>query len=628
LQTAALLGLPTAQQDYVSANYTHAARDLLDHGVNVVGQLVTKRTGEGRTRFSLSCNTDMTLDLLKPLEQRRVAGTPMALVAEVNRNLPYMTGEAEVELAVFDHVLEGEATHCRLFSSPKRPVSTADHAAGLHIASLIRDGGTLQLGIGSIGDAATHALKLRHEQNGRYRELMAALAPRETRNAALFEETPFGRGLYGASEMFVTGFLELWRAGILRRKVYGDARLQALLNEGRIDERVTPRTLSALREAGVVDCRLTAEDLAFLKRFGMVRDDIVLRDGHLATDDGAQMPANLDDEANFARIAKACLGTSLKGGILLHAAFFLGTQDFHRALNELSEEERSAFAMTSVSFTNSLYGDQRLKALQRRDARFVNNAMLATLLGAVVADGLEDGRVVSGVGGQYEFVAMAHELEDARAIIALNSTRGQGDGTTSNIVWNYGHVTIPRHLRDIVVTEYGVADLRGRSDRDVIAGMLNIADSRFQPDLLGKAKAAGKIEKTYAVPPAHSQNTPARLHEALLPARREGLLPDFPFGSDFTNVEAALARALSRLTKGTASSRAQRARAVMAALREAPPSPGETPHLERVGLARPRSLKERFLQKLVLGALRSERDDRRAEYVQDRGGSSQCSQPE
>jgi hypothetical protein len=312
LQTAALLGLPTAQQDYVSANYTHAARDLLDHGVNVVGQLVTKRTGEGRTRFSLSCNTDMTLDLLKPLEQRRVAGTPMALVAEVNRNLPYMTGEAEVELAVFDHVLEGEATHCRLFSSPKRPVSTADHAAGLHIASLIRDGGTLQLGIGSIGDAATHALKLRHEQNGRYRELMAALAPRETRNAALFEETPFGRGLYGASEMFVTGFLELWRAGILRRKVYGDARLQALLNEGRIDERVTPRTLSALREAGVVDCRLTAEDLAFLKRFGMVRDDIVLRDGHLATDDGAQMPANLDDEANFARIAKACLGTSLK----------------------------------------------------------------------------------------------------------------------------------------------------------------------------------------------------------------------------------------------------------------------------------------------------------------------------
>jgi hypothetical protein len=68
-----------------------------------------------------------------------------------------------------------------------------------------------------------------------------------------------------------------------------------------------------------------------------------------------------------------------------------------------------------------------------------------------------------------------------------------------------------------------------------------------------------------------------------------------------------LANALDRLNKGTASSRVQRARAMMAALREGPPSPGEQPHLERLGLAKPRTLKERFLQKLVLGALRSER---------------------
>ena len=52
----------------------------------------------------------------------------------------------------------------------------------------------------------------------------------------------------------------------------------------------------------------------------------------------------------------------------------------------------------------------------------------------------------------------------------------------SNIRWAYGHQTIPRHLRDVTVTEYGVADLRGKSDADVIAAMLAVTDSRFQDE--------------------------------------------------------------------------------------------------------------------------------------------------
>lgn len=58
---------------------------------------------------------------------------------------------------------------------------------------------------------------------------------------------------------------------------------------------------------------------------------------------------------------------------------------------------------------------------------------------------------------------MAPELEGARAVTALNSTHESNGRTTSNIVWSYGHTTSPRHLRDLVVTEYGVADLRGHS---------------------------------------------------------------------------------------------------------------------------------------------------------------------
>ncbi|WP_371358526.1 acetyl-CoA hydrolase/transferase C-terminal domain-containing protein, partial [Salmonella sp. E393-2] len=103
-------------------------------------------------------------------------------------------------------------------------------------------------------------------------------------------------------------------------------------------------------------------------------------------------------------------------------------------------------------------------------------AFTVTLLGAGVADQLEDGRVLSGVGGQYNFVAQAHELEGARSILMLRSWRESGGEVSSNIVWQYAHTTIPRHLRDMVVTEYGIADLRGKNDAEVIAALLAIAD--------------------------------------------------------------------------------------------------------------------------------------------------------
>src|SRR5438067_12863894 len=125
--------------------------------------------------------------------------------------------------------------------------------------------------------------------------------------------------------------------------------------------------------------------------------------------------------------------------------------------------EREQTCMTGISDVNELYGEEGLKRLQRKAARFVNTGLIASLAGAVASDGLEDGRVLSGVGGQYNFVAMAHALEDGRSILMIRSTKEEDGRLHSNVRWNYGHVTIPRHLRDIVVTEYGIADLRGRS---------------------------------------------------------------------------------------------------------------------------------------------------------------------
>jgi hypothetical protein len=223
--------------------------------------------------------------------------------------------------------------------------------------------------------------------------------------------------------------------------------------------------------------------------------------------------------------------------------------------------------------------------------------MMATLLGAVISDGLENGRVVSGVGGQYNFVAQAFALKDARSIIMLRSTRRAKRQLTSNIRWQYAHETIPRHLRDIVVTEYGIADLRGKTDRDVIAAMLAVTDSRFQGELLRQAKDAGKIERSYEVPKSARDNTPDAIARALKPAAETGLLPAFPFGTDFTDVEQRLIPALEMLKSASLGTLAS------LALRGLSGSADHAGCMERMGLAQPRSFTDRLYACLVRGAL-------------------------
>jgi len=165
--------------------------------------------------------------------------------------------------------------------------------------------------------------------------------------------------------------------------------------------------------------------------------------------------------------------------------------------------------------------------------------MMATLLGAAVSDGLDNGQVVSGVAASIISWRQAFALHGARSILALEAARQAGASAQSNIRWSYAHETIPRHLRDIIVTEYGVADLRGKSDADVIAAMLQVADSRFQDELARAAKDAGKLPKSYEIPASHRENAPERIAAALKPAREAGLLPSFPFGSDFTEPSSA-----------------------------------------------------------------------------------------
>src|SRR5713226_8558352 len=296
------LRVPFAQQHYISANYTHASSYLLARGLNVVTQLVAKRVVDGVTRYSLSCNTDTTLDILRARAQ---GAASFKLIGQVNSELPFMPGSGDLPADEFSAVLDSPATQFPLFAPPAEPISDTKYAIGLHAAGLVRDGGTLQIGIGQVGDALAQGLIVRHRDNAQFCAVMKRLAPGSEQLSTL-ETGPFEKGLYGVSEMLFEAFLGLVDAGILKREV-----------------------------------------------------------------DGA----------------------------VLHGAFFLGPKSFYRALREMTAGQIARIQMMPVSFTNELYGDEDLKRRARVDARFVNNAMMATLMGSVISDGLENGQVVSGVGG-------------------------------------------------------------------------------------------------------------------------------------------------------------------------------------------------------------------------------------
>ena len=115
-------------------------------------------------------------------------------------------------------------------------------------------------------------------------------------------------------------------------------------------------------------------------------------DGLIHLDDGTRIPANLTDAGARDEINRRCLGTRLKGGHFAHACFFLGPRKFYETLRKMDVAEREQICMTSISYVNKLYGEEELKRLQRKVARFVNTGLIATLTGAVASDGLEDGR--------------------------------------------------------------------------------------------------------------------------------------------------------------------------------------------------------------------------------------------
>ena len=510
LRPGGYLGNPYVQQEYSSINYSEVAGELMHLGVNVLAQLVAV-SKEQPGRYSLGSNPEVTLDLMPYFNERRNAGLPALLVGQVNHHMPFMPGDADLNATDLDIVLDDSRFDYPLFTLPNRAVSDGDYATAMHVASLVRDGGTLQLGIGSLSDAVAHCLKLRHSSPELFAELLEDLpggTATERRRHLPVELTPFREGLYASTELLSDALFALFDAGLIKR------------------------------------------------------------------------PADKSTAA------------------VMHAGFFIGSNALYDGLRALPEERRRLIDMTRISKVNTLFGEEAEKRAQRRDARFINETMMVTLLGAAVSDALEDGRVVSGVGGQFDFVSMAQSLDGAMSILMCRARRESGGKMSSNIRWNYGHNTVPRHHRDVFVTEYGIAATRGCSDRDTIDRLLHVAGAEFHESLIEAPRRSGKIERDYTMASDAANNRPDVIASVFDQHRAH--FPAYPLGTELSSDEQALAEALGWLQNNTATI-GKRVRTLYSALNSR--QSGFEKALARMGLEKPSGVRQRLMQRLLSYAL-------------------------
>jgi len=165
------------------------------------------------------------------------------------------------------------------------------------------------------------------------------------------------------------------------------------------------------------------------------------------------------------------------------SAFMMGTRRLYDFVHDNPMVE-----MRPVDYTNDTSVIRRFRRMVA-----VNSALAVDLTGQVSADSIGT-RFYSGVGGQMDFMRGAALAPDGRAIIALPSMAAGGtiSRITPTLPLGAGVVTSRAHVRT-VVTEYGVAELFGRSIRERVAGLVAIAHPDERDELISEARRLYRV---------------------------------------------------------------------------------------------------------------------------------------
>jgi len=161
------------------------------------------------------------------------------------------------------------------------------------------------------------------------------------------------------------------------------------------------------------------------------------------------------------------------------ANFLMGTRRLYDFV-----DDNPAVNMFPVSYVNDPY-----VIGENPNVVAINSAIQVDLMGQVVADSM-GARQFTGIGGQVDFVRGAARSKGGKSIIALPATAKGGE--VSRIVAKItdgAAVTTMRADVDYVVTEFGIASLKGRSLRERAYALLDIADPRFREPIIDDLKA-------------------------------------------------------------------------------------------------------------------------------------------
>ena len=332
-------------------NYTplffHELPKLMRDGtipVDVCMVMVSKPDAHGYVSTGVS--GDYTIQAIKSAK---------TVIAQVNANMPFTYGDAVFHISECDVIVEADTP---LPALPAGTIGDVEAEIGKYCASLIEDGATLQLGIGSIPDAVCAQL---HEKKH--------------------------LGLH--SEMLGDGAMKLFKAGVI---------------------------------------------------------------------DNSQK--------------------SLDKGTMV-ANFVMGS-------NELYDfcDKNPAVKLMPVDYVNHPMVIAKCSKMV-----CINAAIGVDLYGQVASETMAGNKQFSGVGGQVDFIRGAAMAEDNKgiAIIAMPSITVKKDGTKISKITAYlpeGQlVTDTRHDTDYVITEYGIAKLKGKTNRDRARALINIAHPDFRDEL-------------------------------------------------------------------------------------------------------------------------------------------------
>ena len=165
--------------------------------------------------------------------------------------------------------------------------------------------------------------------------------------------------------------------------------------------------------------------------------------------------------------------------------FALGTQELYGWLD--GNGDVAFLPVDTVNDPTVIAGNANLVS--------INGALSVDLYGQVMADSI-DGRQISGVGGHEDFVAGAELHLDAHSLICLRSTTERDGEVVSRIAGIPPEGTVvstPRHHTGVVITEYGAAELTGRTVRERAHLLVDIAHPDFRRDLREAADGLGGI---------------------------------------------------------------------------------------------------------------------------------------